>query len=76
MGSTVKDFASLTYTEYYTLFCLAKYDAAQDHRINYYIEQPNTDNSPAMHVILCTPLSRRLPQNLVCLRMRRKQSMP
>ena len=55
MGSTVKDFASLTYTEYYTLFCLAKYDAAQDHRINYYIEQPNTDNSPAMHVILRTP---------------------
>src|ERR1700683_1408154 len=42
MGSTVKDFASLTYTEYYTLFCLAKYDAAQAHRTNYYMEQPNT----------------------------------
>jgi hypothetical protein len=55
MGSTVKDFASLTYTEYYTLFRLAKYDAAQAHRMNYYIEQPNTDNSPAMQVILCMP---------------------
>ena len=55
MGSTVKDFASLTYIEYYTLFRLAKYDAAQAHWMNYYIEQPNTDNSPAMQVILCMP---------------------
>jgi hypothetical protein len=55
MGSTVKDFASLTYTVYYTLLRLAKYDAAQAHWMNYYFEQPNTDNSPAMHVILQMP---------------------
>jgi hypothetical protein len=52
MGNNVNDFANLTYTEYYTLFRLAKYDAAQAHRSNYYIEQPNVDNSPPMHVIL------------------------
>ena len=29
-----------------------KYDATQAHHANYYIKQPNTDNSPAMHVKL------------------------
>lgn len=55
IGNNVRDFTALTYTEYFTLFRLAKYDAAQAHRTNYYIEQPNTDNSPAMHVILRLP---------------------
>ena len=52
LGDNVKDFANLTYTEYYTLFRLAKYDITQAHRPNYYIEQPHADNSPSMHVIL------------------------
>ena len=52
IGTNVRDFANLTYTEYYTLFRLAKYDATQDHRLNYYIEEPNSDNLPPMHVIL------------------------
>jgi hypothetical protein len=55
IGNNIRDFANVTYTEYYTLFRLAKYDAAQAHRANYYIEQPNTDNSPPMHVILRSP---------------------
>jgi hypothetical protein len=55
MDNNRKNFANLTYAEYYTLFRLAKYDAAQDHRSNYYIERPNADNIPAMHVILRSP---------------------
>jgi hypothetical protein len=55
IGNNVRDFANLTYTEYYMLFRLAQYDAAQAYRANYYIEQPNVDNSPAMHVILRSP---------------------
>jgi hypothetical protein len=31
LGNNRKNFANLTYAEYYTLFRLAKYDAAQDH---------------------------------------------
>src|SRR5882762_10006311 len=45
MGNNIRDFASLTYTEYYTLFRLAKYNEAQNHQTNYYLEQPNADNS-------------------------------
>ena len=55
IGDNVKDFANLTYTEYYTLFRLAKFDITQGHRPNYYIEQPHADNSPCMHVILRSP---------------------
>jgi hypothetical protein len=55
VGNNIRDFKVLTYTEYFTLFRLAKYDAAQAHHTNYYVEQPNTDNSPAMHVILRLP---------------------
>ena len=55
IGDNVKDFANLTYTEYYTLFQLAKYDITQAHQANHYIEQPHADNSPSMHVILCSP---------------------
>jgi hypothetical protein len=55
IGNYIRDFANLTYTEYYTLFRLAKYDAAQAHQANYYIEQSNSDNSLPMHVILHSP---------------------
>jgi hypothetical protein len=55
MWLCVTFFGDHEYTEYYTLFHLAMYDAAQAHWMNYCIEQPNTDNSPAMHVILCMP---------------------
>ena len=55
IGDNVKDFANLTYTEYYTLFQLAKFDITQGHWSNYYIEQPHADNSPCMNVILRSP---------------------
>ena len=55
IGDNVKDFANLTYTEYYTLFQLAMFDITQGYWPNYYIEQSHADNSPCMHVILCSP---------------------
>ena len=73
MGNIVKDFASLTYTEYYALFHLAKYDTVQDHWSNYYIEQPNTDS------YACHTLYTRTPPYqlyLQCLSFRRRGFLP
>ena len=49
---TERYFKDLTYCEYFTLFHITKYDRRQDNNPSYYIEQPNHDGSPPMHVIL------------------------
>ena len=45
-------FEDLTYVEYYSLFRLSKYDHSRVHSENYYLERPNRDGTPPMHVIL------------------------
>jgi hypothetical protein len=51
-NGTERNFKELTYSEYFSLFRLAKYDPRQIHNPLYYIEQPNHDGSQPMHVIL------------------------
>lgn len=50
----VRTFASLTYEEYYTHFRLLKFNASNVNRAHYFLEMPNSVNSPRMHVILRT----------------------
>jgi hypothetical protein len=50
----VHSFASLTYEEYYTDFRLLKFNASNVNKPHYFLEKPNSVNSPPMHVILCT----------------------
>lgn len=45
-----QNFSELTYTQYYSLFCLQKFDACHDRRPGYFPEQSH--NGPAQHVIL------------------------
>lgn len=47
-----REFKTLTYLEYFSLFRLSQYDARNDGRPNFYIEKPNHVNSPRNHVIL------------------------
>jgi len=46
------NFSQLTYTDYFSLFCLAKFDPNYSLRPNYNLEQPNPYGQPPMHVIL------------------------
>ena len=48
-------FENLTYSEYFLLFHLAKYDSSKAHQADYYLEQENRDGSPLKHVILHDP---------------------
>jgi hypothetical protein len=45
-------FLDLTYTEYFTLFRLAKFDPTKSGREDYYVEQDIADGSMPMHVVL------------------------
>jgi hypothetical protein len=51
-NAIVRLFSDLTYTEYFTLFRLTKFDATKAHRGNFYLEQDHGDGSQPMHVIL------------------------
>src|SRR5258705_13376159 len=51
-NNVLHSFNSISYSEYYCLFCLVKFDEHYSEHQNYYIEQPNTDGSAPMHVIL------------------------
>ena len=50
-GDHPRSFSSLTYLEYYALFRLDKFDECHTTRPAYYVEQPNNQRSPRMHVI-------------------------
>jgi PIF1-like helicase len=47
-----RSFADLTYSEYFTLFRVTKYDANRAGHPFYFVEQPNRDSSLPSHVIL------------------------
>lgn len=47
-----RHFKDLTYVEYFSLFRLAKYDPLNSAKSSYYMERPNTEQSPLKHVIL------------------------
>ena len=51
-SGTERSFTSLTYAEYYSLFRLVKYDAANEIKPQYFREQPNTTGASRMHVVL------------------------
>lgn len=46
-----RDFSTLTYIEYFTIFRLVTYQAQNDGRQGYYLEQPNNSHSPRQHVV-------------------------
>ena len=50
-GGILRQFDDLTYTEYFTLFRLAKFNPAKEGHPAYYLEQANNTGSPRMHVI-------------------------
>ncbi|KAJ7934377.1 hypothetical protein B0H13DRAFT_1591659, partial [Mycena leptocephala] len=47
-----RPFSDVIYTEYYSLFCLTKYDEANNAMSHYFLEQPNMIGAPRMHVVL------------------------
>ena len=51
VDGNVRQFDELTYTEYFTLFRLAKFNPAKESHPAYYLEQANHTGSPRMHVI-------------------------
>ena len=54
LDGNTRQFDNLTYADYYTHFRLVKYDPDKDGSPNYFIEQPNDQNSPRMHVVMRT----------------------
>jgi len=62
-NNMVRTFDSISYSEYFCLFPLAKFDGRHSQHQNYYIEQSNTDGSPPMHVILRSTSHRHLSES-------------